>query len=101
MLKALPLDDEIDRLGFSDAGALYVAVHKLGEVTERLNQDALQEFKKALQGRVVPWGGEPLQPLSRAVAHLLAIIIRVIDARGNRDDLRISEKEAALIYARR
>lgn len=101
VLKALPLDDEIDRLGFSDAGALYVAVHKLGEVTERLNQDALQEFKKALQGRVVPWGGEPLQPLSRAVAHLLAIIIRVIDARGNRDDLRISEKEAALIYARR
>ena len=102
VLKALPFDSEVESMGFSDAGALYVSLHHIGDAStpSSLDKDALQNYKKELNSRAVPWGAEPLQPLSRTVAHLIAIIIRVIDSRGNRSDLKISLKEAEFIYRR-
>ena len=92
VLKALPFDSEVESMGFSDAGALYVSLHHIGDAStpSSLDKDALQNYKKELNSRAVP-GVRALQPLSRTVAHLIAIIIRVIDSRGNRSDLKISQ----------
>jgi hypothetical protein len=72
-LKALPTDDEIESRGAVDADDFMSAVR--GEEEEGVHA--------WLVARKTPWGGEQTQqPMWRAVAHLLNILIRTIERDG-------------------
>ena len=73
-IKALPTDEEIAERGCSDAGDYWLLMCS--------SEETKKEYDAMLAERKIGWGGQPAQPLDRCVAHVLAMIVKTIEAKG-------------------
>lgn len=85
-MKALPLDDEIEKAGFKDAGDFMINLQRYPSVYQKFLADHAQH-----------WDEEPLQPIGRCVEHLITLIIRTVETGGatssGGEDMKLSERE--------
>ena len=86
---ALPTDGEIEAVGAADAGEYLM--------TLRASEAEMHEF---IQRRKRPWYNEPAQNAGRCVAHLLSLVVRLIETntRGTKDEA-VSKDEARTFAA--
>jgi hypothetical protein len=89
-MKSLPLDEEIEAAGCSNGGQYLLELQQ---------RPAL--YKVFLESHRQRWDQEPLQPTWRALDHLLALVVRVIEGSTSKGkmDGKVSKDEALRFHA--
>ena len=86
-IMALPTDDELMHSGAADAGEYLLALRDAGS----------WHLDTFITSRKVGWQREPRQKVHRCVGHLMAYLVRTIEANSGRvqniNDLSLTEEE--------
>jgi len=90
VIKALPTDEEIQRLGCVDAGEFMLKLER-----SEFPDEVMVQFQNFHVDRAVSWGTSPPQPMHRCVEHTISHILRIVeDETAGGDDLKVTRKEA-------